>query len=50
MQDLWVETVSGGDFMTLARKKIPHGASLVRVFPADDMAPGLKTPLPAGQG
>ena len=43
MKNLWVETVAGGDFMTLARKKSPHGASLVHIFTADDMGPGLKT-------
>ncbi len=42
MKDLWVETVAGGDFMTLARRKVPHGASLVHTFTTDDMAPGIK--------
>lgn len=43
MKDLWVETVAGGDFMTLARKKASHGASLVHTFTEDDMDPGMKT-------
>lgn len=43
MKDLWVETVAGGDFMTLARKKASHGASLVQTFTEDDMDPGMKT-------
>ncbi len=42
MKDLWVETVAGGDFMTLVRKKSPHGVSPIHIFTADDMDPGLK--------
>ncbi len=43
MKALWVETVVGGDFMTLVRKRIPHGASPIHVFTADGMDPGMKT-------
>ena len=43
MKDLWVETVAGGDFMALARKKSPHGSSLVRTFTTDDMDAAMKT-------
>ncbi|VAW36604.1 hypothetical protein MNBD_DELTA04-1099 [hydrothermal vent metagenome] len=43
MKALWVETMAGGDFMTLARGKVPHGASLVHTFTEDDMDSGIKT-------